>query len=130
LLATKASCAAWLNFTLQYLTTFVVMLDQKEKLFVEYWELNREKEKSLLYQVLTGLPIGLLFALPIIFILFTGRYWFKRADMVANAELNPVLLVSAVLIIATFVAVLYKRHQWEMKEQQYKELKVKEKRKS
>jgi membrane protein YdbS with pleckstrin-like domain len=80
--------------------------------------------------VLTGLPIGLLFALPIIFILFTGRYWFKRADMVANAELNPVLLVSAVLIIATFVAVLYKRHQWEMKEQQYKELKVKEKRKS
>jgi hypothetical protein len=106
------------------------MLDQKEKLFVEYWELNREKEKNLLYQVLTGLPIGLLFALPIIFILFTGRYWFKRADMVANAELNPVLLVSAVLIIATFVAVLYKRHQWEMKEQQYKELKVKEKRKS
>jgi membrane protein YdbS with pleckstrin-like domain len=106
------------------------MLDQKEKLFVEYWELNREKERNLLYQVLTGLPIGLLFALPIIFILFTGRYWFKRADMVANAELNPVLLVSAVLIIATFVAVLYKRHQWEMKEQQYKELKVKEKRKS
>jgi len=106
------------------------MLDQKEKLFVEYWEINREKEKNLLYQVLTGLPIGLLFALPIIFILFTGRYWFKRADMVANAELNPVLLVSAVLIIATFVAVLYKRHQWEMKEQQYKELKVKEKRKS
>jgi membrane protein YdbS with pleckstrin-like domain len=106
------------------------MLDQKEKLFVEYWELNREKEKNLLYQVLTGLPMGLLFALPIIFILFTSRYWFKRADMVANAELNPVLLVSAVLIIATFVAVLYKRHQWEMKEQQYKELKVKENRKS
>lgn len=106
------------------------MLDQREKLFVEYWELNREKERNLLYQVLTGLPIGLLFALPIIFILFTGRYWFKRADMVANAELSPVLLVSAVFIIALFVAVLYKRHQWEMKEQQYKELKAKENRKS
>jgi hypothetical protein len=106
------------------------MLDRKEKLFVEYWETNREREKNILYQLLTGLPIGLLFALPIIFILFTGRYWFKRADMVANSELNPVLLVSAVLIIATFVAVLYKRHQWDMKEQQYKELKVKENRKS
>ena len=105
------------------------MLDQKEKLFVEYWEMNREKEKSILYQLLTGLPIGLLFALPIIFILFTGRYWFKRADMVANSELNPVVLVLAVFIIATFVAVLYKRHQWEMKEQQYRELKVKENRK-
>lgn len=106
------------------------MLDQKEKLFVEYWEMNRAKEKSIFYQLLTGLPIGLLFALPIIFILFTSRYWFKRADMVANTELNPVVLVSAVLIIATFVAVLYKRHQWDMKEQQYKELKVKENRKS
>jgi membrane protein YdbS with pleckstrin-like domain len=105
------------------------MLDRKEKLFVEYWETNRAKEKKLLYQVLTGLPIGLLFALPIIFILFTGRYWFKRADMVANTELSPVLLVSAVFIIAIFVAVLYKRHQWDMKEQQYKELKVKENRK-
>jgi len=106
------------------------MLDQKEKLFVEYWELNRMKEKNIFYQLLTGLPIGLLFALPIIFILFTGRYWFKRADMVANTELNPVILVSAVLMIATFVAILYKRHQWDMKEQQYKELKVKENRKS
>ena len=78
------------------------------------------KEKNIFYQMLTGLPIGLLFALPIIFILFTGRYWFKRADMVANAELSPVLLVTAVLIIAIFVAIFYKRHQWEMKEQQYK----------
>jgi len=106
------------------------MLDQKEKLFVEYWELNRMKEKNIFYQLLTGLPIGLLFALPIIFILFTARYWFKRADMVANAELNPVILVAAVLIIATFIAVVYKRHQWDMKEQQYNELKVKENRKS
>ena len=106
------------------------MLEQREKLFLEYWELNRLKEKNIFYQMLTGLPVGLLFALPIIFILFTGRYWFKRADMVANAELSPVLLVTAVLIIAIFVAIFYKRHQWEMKEQQYKELKVKENRKS
>ena len=106
------------------------MLDQKEKLFVEYWELNRMKEKNIFYQALTGLPIGLLFALPIIFILFTGRYWFKRADMVANAELSPVILVTAVLLIAMFVAILYKRHQWDMKEQQYKQLKVKENQKS
>ena|SRR5688500_3738844 len=106
------------------------MLDHKEKLFVEYWEVNRMKEKSVLYQLLTGLPIGLLFALPIIFILFTGRYWFKRADMVANAELSPVILVAAVLMIALFVAIVYKRHQWEMKEQQFKQLKAKQNQKS
>jgi membrane protein YdbS with pleckstrin-like domain len=107
-----------------------VMLSEREKLFIEYWELNRDKEKKFLYQVLTGLPIGLLFSLPIIFILFTGRYWFKRADMVARTELNLVLLVIAVLVIAAFVAILYKRHQWEMKEQQYHELKVRESGKS
>ena len=106
------------------------MLDQKEKLFVEYWEVNRMKEKNLLYQLLTGLPIGLLFALPIIFILFTGRYWFKRADMVANSALSPVILIAAVFIIALFVAILYKRHQWDMKEQQFKQLKAKENHKS
>jgi membrane protein YdbS with pleckstrin-like domain len=106
------------------------MLDHKEKLFVEYWEVNRMKEKSVLYQLLTGLPVGLLFALPIIFILFTGRYWFKRADMVANAELSPVILVAAVLMIALFVAIVYKRHQWEMKEQQFKQLKAKQNQKS
>ena len=106
------------------------MLDQKEKLFVEYWEVNRMKEKNLLYQLLTGLPIGLLFALPIIFILFTGRYWFKRADMVANSALSPVILIAAVFIIALFVAILYKRHQWDMKEQQFKQLKAKQNHKS
>lgn len=105
------------------------MLDEREKLFVEYWERNREKERGIVYQVLTGLPIGLLFSLPIIFLLFSSRYWYKRADMVANSEMSPVVLVMAVVLIAGFVAVLYKRHQWERKEQQYRELKLKEKQK-
>jgi hypothetical protein len=102
------------------------MLNEKEKLFVDYWEAHRERQKSLLFQLLSGLPIGLLFSLPIIFLLFTGKLWFKRADMVANSQLSPVVLVGAVLLIAVFVAVMYKRHQWEMKDQQYKELKAKD----
>lgn len=106
------------------------MLDPKEKMFVDYWEMNREKEKGFFYQLLTGIPVGLLFALPIVFLLFTSRYWFKRADMVANSELSIPVLLFSILIIAVFVGVVYKRHKWEMKEQQYKELKVKENRKS
>lgn len=106
------------------------MLDQREKMFIEYWEANRLKEKKIVYQVLTGLPIGLLFALPIIFLLFSSRFWYKRADMVANAELNPVVLVLAILLIAIFVGLLYKKHQWDRKEQQYNELKLKENTKS
>ena len=84
------------------------------------------KEKSLVYQVLTGLPIGLLFGIPIILVLFSGRFWYKRADMVANSESSTIILMIAILLIALFVAVIYKRHQWEMKEQQYLEIKARE----
>ena len=101
-------------------------MDERERLFVEYLEARRLKEKSLLYQVLTGLPIGLLFGIPIILVLFSGRFWYKRADMVANSESSTIILMIAILLIALFVAVIYKRHQWEMKEQQYLEIKARE----
>ena len=103
------------------------MLDEKERLFVDYWSVNRVKERRIGYHLLTGLPVGLLFSLPIIFILFTGRYWYKRADTEASSQLSLGLLIVAVVVIAVFVAVVYKRHQWEMKEQQYLELKAKDK---
>jgi hypothetical protein len=106
------------------------MLDEKEKMFVEYWEVNRLKEKKISYQLLTGLPIGLLCALPIILILFSSRYWFKRADMLANSQLNPFVLVTAIFLIAVFVAVMYKQHTWDRKEQQFNELKAKQNTKS
>lgn len=106
------------------------MLDPKEKMFIEYWEVNRDREGRFFYQLITGIPIGLLFALPIVFLLFTSRYWFKRADMVANTELSIPVLIACIMIIAVFVGVIYERFKWEMKDQQYKELKAKEKRNS
>jgi hypothetical protein len=99
-------------------------MTERERLFVEYWEVHRLREKGLGYQLLTGLPMGLLFGIPIILILFSGRFWYKRADMVANSEMSFVVLIVAILLIAMFVAVIYKRHQWEMKEQQYLEIKA------
>lgn len=103
------------------------MLTDHEKRFMQYWEANREKEGKLGRQILIGIPFGLLFAIPILLILFSGRVWFKRADMAAVSHLNPALMVSAIMIITVFVAVFYKRHQWDMREQLYQELKGKEK---
>ncbi|HTE07241.1 MAG TPA: hypothetical protein VK628_00675 [Flavitalea sp.] len=103
------------------------MLNEKERLFVEYWKTHRDKEKRVGYQLITGLPIGLLFALPVMLLLFSGRFWYKRADMEANSSLNPIVLILAVLFIATFVALFYKRHQWDMRDQQYNELVHKDK---
>ena len=88
-----------------------------------YWEENRLKEKKLLNQLLIGLPLGIIFAVPILLNLFSG--WYKRADMEANTQLNPIVLIAAVLLIIVFVAVFSRKHKWEMKEQYYRELDVK-----
>ena len=102
------------------------MISEQEKMFLRYWEANRLKEKRITKQLLIGLPVGMLFGLPIIFMLFSGKFWYKRADMEANTHLNPLVLMVAVIIIIVFVAVFYKRHQWEMKEQQYLEIKARQ----
>ena len=99
------------------------MLQEDEKKFIDYWEANRLKEKKIMNQLLIGLPIGALFGLPIIFMLFSGRFWYKRADTQAISHLNPFVLIVAVMLIVVFMAIFYKRHQWEMKEQQYLEMK-------
>ena len=99
------------------------MLTEQEKIFLDYWEANGLKEKKVMKQLLIGLPVGALFGIPIILMLISGRFWYKRADMEATSNLNPFVLVAAVVIIIVFVAIFYKRHQWDMKEQQYLELK-------
>jgi len=98
------------------------MFTEEELLFIDFWKKKRDPESRLSNQLLKGLPIGLLFALPVFLILFTARFWFKRADMVANSLLNPIILIISVVLIASFVAVFHKRVQWEKKEQYYQEL--------
>lgn len=97
----------------------------QELQFMRYWEATRERDKKLWYQLIVGIPIGLLFSLPILFIVFSGKLWYKRADMAANTMTSPYLLIAAVFLIAVFVAIFYKRHQWDRKEQYYQELKAK-----
>src|SRR5215211_1976534 len=94
-------------------------LNEAEKEYIEYWERNRLREKKLLNQLLVGLPLGILFAAPVLLNLFGG--WYKRAGMQANAQMNPMVLLIAVLMIVVFVAIFSRKHKWEMKEQQYRE---------
>ena len=100
------------------------MLTEEEKTFLEYWEKNRDKEKKWTRQLMFGLPLGLIFGLPIILNYLSG--WYKRANMVGNSQFNPNILIVAVLIIAVFVAIFYKRQRWEQLEQRYHELKNRE----
>jgi hypothetical protein len=98
------------------------MLTQQEKDFIGYWEQNRKKQKKTFRQFLVGIPIGLLFAIPILINFMSG--WHKGAEMEANNpdDFNPLILVIALLLIVAFVAIFSKHHQWEMREQRYREL--------
>ncbi len=91
--------------------------------FIAYWEANRLKQKRFLYQLTWGLPLGILFGIPIIINFLLGRFWYKRADAVGLGQFNPIVLVVAVLMIAVFVALLSRRFRWEKLEQQYIALK-------
>ena len=105
------------------------MLPEEDQKFIEYWEQHRDREKKVLKQWLMGLPAGMLFGIPILMNLFSG--WYKRANMdlnshISNGEFNPVVLIIALLIIVSFIAIFSKRHKWEMSEQRYQELKARE----
>lgn len=96
------------------------MLTKQEEAFLQYWEKNRERNKKTLRQLFIGLPAGLMISGGIL--LSLDLEWYSRANMVANAKLNPVVLLIAILAIAVFTAIFYKKYQWDMQEQQYKEL--------
>lgn len=96
------------------------MLSAQEEKFLDYWEKNRDKEKKLLRQLFIGLPIGLLLGIGIMASLSSG--WYERADMVANSQLNPNVLTIAIVAIAVFTGIFYKKYRWDMNEQHYREL--------
>lgn len=99
------------------------MLTEQEEKFLIYWEKNKEREKTLFRQLSPGLPIGLLIGIGILLNFISG--WYTRATMVATSQSTPVVLIFAVIIITVFCSVFFKRHQWEMNDQKYQELKIK-----
>ena len=102
-------------------------LSADEKKFLAYWEANRLREKRLTTQLMYGLPMGILFAVPIIGNFLMGRFWYKRADAVGMSQFSPTVLVVAVLLIAVFIALINRRFRWEKLEQQYLEIQSREK---
>jgi membrane protein YdbS with pleckstrin-like domain len=101
----------------------LLMITPEEEKFLVYWQANRSKEKSFFKQLSLGMPLGLLMGVGIILSYVTG--WYKRANMVANSQSTPLVLIIALIIIVVFCSVFYKRHKWEMNEQYFLELKVK-----
>jgi pilus assembly protein TadC len=91
-----------------------------EKEFMHWWAENRLKEKKLLKQLMIGLPIGLAFGFPILLsVMFRG--WYNRMPYISGTELTVILI--GVLLIVVFYAIFRMYFKWDMREQQYLELK-------
>jgi len=100
------------------------MLTNDEKLFCEYWEKNRDRNKKFIRQLTTGLPIGLMFALPVLLAVIFHD-WYKNMIYISQSQLIVVMI--GVLLVALFFAIFRNKFKWENNEQLYKELKFKEK---
>jgi hypothetical protein len=99
------------------------MLTEQEEKFLIFWEKNKQREKSFFRQISLGLPIGLIIGIGILLNFLSG--WYTRATMVANSQSTPLVLIFAIVIIAFFCSIFFKRHQWEMNDQRFQELKIK-----
>ena len=100
------------------------MLTNDEKLFMEYWEKNRDKEKKVFRQLIYGSPWGLIFALPILLVVIFDE-WYKNMIPISKSQI--ILITITVIGIAVFYALFRMRFKWENNEQLYEELKFKEK---
>ncbi|MFN8289555.1 MAG: hypothetical protein U0U70_04825 [Chitinophagaceae bacterium] len=101
------------------------MLTEEEKSFMVYWEQNRNRKKNLIWQLAAGLPMALLVAGGTFLAYFSD--WYKRAVMVINWSASGVLVVLIGLIgIVVFIVVFSARHKWDLNEQRYRELLIKQ----
>jgi H+/gluconate symporter-like permease len=97
------------------------MLTEEEEAFIIYWKANREKQKRSFRQFLLGIPLALLFVIPIWLNFFSG--WYKRASMIrSTSEFSPGVLLLALILIVVFIAVFSRKFRWDQYEQRYIEL--------
>lgn len=101
---------------------FCIMVTEEEKKFIEYWEANRLKRKKILFQLMIGLPAGLLFGLPILLTVIFND-WYKNLQFITPSQV--IVVIVAVLGIAVFYGLFKMKYSWETNEQLYKELKFK-----
>ena len=105
------------------------MLTEKEKDFISHWEAVREEYSSISSKLIRGLPMALLFALPIFFSLiivyFFSPEWYTKISQKASGE--SIMIVISLFIIVLFFSLARMHFNWEMNEQAYRELLEKKK---
>ena len=101
------------------------MLSDKETQFLVYWEKNREKQNTVAAKLISGIPMALLFSLPILLLIVMVRLFFpgwymKISGISAGSFVTAIFAIFGIVLFYSFFRMQFK---WEMNEQLFKELK-------
>ncbi len=104
------------------------MLTAKETAFITYWETHREEQSRFVSKLLRGIPIAVMFGLPILLFIFSVWLWFPDwyTKISATTSGSFITIVVAVLICIVFFSYFRMHFKWEMNEQLYMELRQKQ----
>ena len=104
------------------------MFTEKEKEFINYWEQQREAENKFTRKLFGGLPMAILFTLPIIiFIIVVWLFfpdWYMKISKTSSGMF--VTAIFALIVVTLFYSFFRMQFKWEANEQYYKELKAKQ----
>jgi hypothetical protein len=104
------------------------MLPEQETKFLQYWEQNRERENTFLRKLTGGMPMALIFSMPIVLSVVVVRLflpeWYTKISKTSPGTF--ITIIFAMIIVALFYSFFRMQYKWEMNEQLYKELKAKE----
>ncbi len=106
------------------------MLTVEEKKFVQFWEQNRENYGKFTSKLIRGIPMASIFALPILLLVLSVYLflpeWYMKISKTSSQTFFVVVI--AVFLVVLFYAFARMHFKWEMNDQLYQELKMKEKR--
>ena len=104
------------------------MLNEQEIKFLHYWEQNRERENTFTRKLTGGLPMALIFSMPIVLSVVVIRLflpeWYTKISKTTPGTF--ITIIFAMIVVALFYSFFRMQYKWEMNEQLYKELKAKE----
>ena len=104
------------------------MLSEKDRKFLLRWEKERESQNTVLSKIAGGLPMAMLFSLPILMFIFVVYIFFPEwyTKISATSQGTFITIIIAVLLCTLFFSYFRMHYKWEMNEQLYLELKKKQ----
>jgi uncharacterized membrane protein YbjE (DUF340 family) len=103
-----------------------VMLTEKEKEFINWWELHGQHQKKSIRQWITASPMAIGTSVSIILLVVISRQfgWFRRANTNLNSEASSVVLIIILALIGfiLFSSYFTSKHRRDINEQYYREL--------